>query len=123
MAERDSKNNNQNRWGRFSKVASLWVLLFLIPLILIQMMDSREVGTELDYTRLSQELERGNIERVVFIEGQRLEGELRSPISGEQGQTTNFFTQLPVAQSEELLTRFEEAGVTISARQADRDWW
>ncbi len=42
MADRDSKGPSQSKWGRFSKVASLWVLLFLIPLILIQMIDTRE---------------------------------------------------------------------------------
>jgi len=124
MAERDSKGTKPSRWGRFSKVASLWVLLFLIPLILIQMMDTREPGVELPYTQLSEELERGNVVRVVFIEGQMLEGELRNPIIGEQGQeTTAFWTQLPISQSEGLVTRFEEAGVAISARRADRDWW
>jgi cell division protease FtsH len=124
MAERDSKGTPPSKWGRFSKVASLWVLLFLIPLILIQMMDTREEGVELDYTQVSQQLEEGNIVRVVFVEGQMIEGELRTPIAGEQGQqTTSFWAQLPVSQSEMLLSRFEEAGVTISARRADRDWW
>ena len=36
MADKDPKLPN-SKWGRFSKVASLWVLLFLIPLIVILM--------------------------------------------------------------------------------------
>ena len=33
MAERDQKGSNQSRWGRASKVTSLWVILFLIPFL------------------------------------------------------------------------------------------
>jgi cell division protease FtsH len=123
MADRDPKSPNPTRWGRFSKVASLWVLVFLIPLILLQMMDSREVGQELQYTQFREEMARGNVETVVFIEGRKIEGELRTPVAGEQGQITKFQTELPVRDSENLITTLEEAGVTIGARAADRDWW
>ncbi len=123
MAERDPKGPNPSRWGRFSKVASLWVLLFLIPLVLIQMMDSREVGEEFQFTRFEEELARDNVESVTFIEGRSIEGQLRTPVSGEQGPVTHFRTELPVRDSETLLSELRAADVEIGARAADRDWW
>jgi cell division protease FtsH len=123
MADREPTKNNPNRWGRFSKVASLWVLVFLIPLILIQMMDSGEESEALSYTQFRAELERDNVEEVTFIDGRALEGELKSAIAGETGTFTRFRTELPVRDSEGLVSRLEEAGVTIAARDADRDWW
>jgi cell division protease FtsH len=125
MAERDSKGpkNDQSRWGRFSKVASLWVMVFLIPAFLIIMMDSRETGEEFQYTQFRAEFERGNIESVEMVEGRSLEGVLRTPVATEQGPVTRFRTVLPVRDSEELVNQLEAAGVTISARDADRDWW
>jgi cell division protease FtsH len=126
-AERDPNRQPprppQSRWGRFSKIASLWVLLFLVPFVLLRMMDSGEVGEQLEYSQFSRELERGNVERVVLVEGRRMEGELRAPIPGEQGQVTRFVTDLPVHHSENLIQRLEESGVSIAARDADRDWW
>jgi hypothetical protein len=102
MAERDPNRNKPpvSRWGRFSKIASLWVLLFLIPVVLIRMMDTSEPGEKLDYSQFSRELERGNVERVVIVEGRRMEGELRAPIAGEQGEVSRFSTDLPVHHSE-----------------------
>jgi cell division protease FtsH len=125
MAERPSNGRNQPpRMGRFSRTASLWLLLFLVPLVLIQMMGRQEQPhEELEYTAFSQELERGNVLRVEVVEGKVIEGQLRAPIAHERGEITHFRTTLPVRDSEALIGRLEEAGVTVSAREADRDWW
>jgi cell division protease FtsH len=124
MAEREPTRSNGTKWGRFSKVASLWVLLFLVPLVLIQMMDSREQGTTISYSEMNAELTRGNIERVTIVDGITVEGELRSPIAGEQGAPVRLFrTYLPVRDSDIIVERLEAANIPIAARQADRDWW
>jgi cell division protease FtsH len=123
MADRDSKGPNQSRWGRFSKVASAWVLVFLIPVILIQMMGTKDVGEEFQYTQFREEMAQGNVASVVFIDGRTIEGELRSPVTGAQGPVTRFRTELPVRDSEGLIAALEAADVTIGARAADRDWW
>jgi cell division protease FtsH len=123
MAERDPKGPNQSRWGRHSKVASLWLFVFLIPFILLQMMDSGEVGQELTYSQLMAELDRGNIASVVFIEGQSLEGEFTSPVVGEQGTMTRFTHDLPVWHDKDLVDQFLAAGVMVDGKVADRDWW
>jgi cell division protease FtsH len=125
MAERPSNGRKQPpRMGRFSRTASLWLLLFLVPLVLIRMMGQQEqTYEELDYTAFSQELERGNVARVEVIEGKVIEGQLTAPIAGERGEFTHFRTTLPVRDSETLLARLDAADVVVSAREADRDWW
>jgi cell division protease FtsH len=125
MADRDNNRPTQNRWGRLSKTASFWILIFLIPIVLLSLVDSREQTTEsLDYTQFSAELARGNVKSVVIVEGSRLDGELRSPIAVRQGQEVQRFNvRLPVRDSEAILARLEAANVTIDARDADRDWF
>jgi cell division protease FtsH len=126
MAERPSNGRKQPpRMGRFSRTASLWLLVFLLPLLLIRMMGQQEQPYEtLDYSAFNQQLERGNVDRVEVIEGRVVEGQLRAAIAGESGaELTHFRTTLPVRDSEVLLERLETAGVTVSAREADRDWW
>ncbi len=123
MADRDPKNSNTTRWARFSKTASLWVLIILVPLVLIQLMDQREEVESLTYSQMIRELDRGNIERVEIIDGQTLNGELRAPIPGEQGSISEFTTVLAVQDSEDLITRLEDSDVGISARPAATDWW
>src|SRR5690606_15108287 len=118
-----SKGPNQNRWGHRSKVTSFWVIVFLIPLILIQMMGTREVGQEFKYYQLMEELDRGNISQVTFIEGIAVEGEFRTPVTGEQGPMTRFRTVLPVHDDAELVNRFIAAGVDVEGSLAARDWW
>ncbi len=94
MADREP--NKTPRWGRFSKTASLWVLLFLVPLVLIQMMGTREQPVEeLSYTQFRQQLERGNVSEVAVVEGKKIVGELRTPIAGERGQEVAHFETLP----------------------------
>jgi cell division protease FtsH len=122
MAERPNDGRKNQRFGRFSRSASLWALLFLVPLVLLQMMGRQErVVEELDYTTFSQELERGNVQSAELVEGKLIEGQLRAPIEGRDA--VHFRTALPVWHSESLLERLDQAGVTVSARPADRDWW
>ncbi len=125
MADRSSNDRKTPRWGRFSRTASLWALVFLIPLVLLQMMGRQEVvPEEVDYIEFSRELERGNVASAEVIEGKVIEGDFRSPIVvGEVSDVTSFRTTLPVRDSEALIARLETAGVHISARGADRDWW
>src|SRR5687767_10137801 len=117
MADREPSRSKNSRWGRFSKVASLWVLLFLVPLVLIQLLDSRETGASLSYSQFNRELAKDNVERVTFMEGVAIEGELRTPIPGEQGVSVSTFrTQLPIRDPEALVARLEAANVSIGAR-------
>ncbi|MBA3969122.1 MAG: hypothetical protein H0X52_03385, partial [Gemmatimonadetes bacterium] len=91
-----------------SKTASLWALIILIPLVLVNVMEGRQPTSEpLTYTQFKSELDRGNIQQVAVIEGSQVEGQLRAPIQGKQGQVTHFRTRLPVRDSEALVASLE----------------
>ncbi len=128
MADRDTSNNKGSRWGRFSKQASFWILLFLLPVLILQLMGSRERGAEeLTYSQFKRELDRGNVLKVAVIDGERVAGDLKAAITvptrtGEMREVTSFGTRLPVRDSEALVAQLEKAGVAISARDPDRDW-
>jgi cell division protease FtsH len=128
MADREPNVPKGSRWGRISKQASFWVLVFLLPILIVQLMGARERGAEpLTYTQFKHELDRGNVTKVAVVEGQQVEGELKAPIAvkgrnGQERQIRAFTTRLPVKDSEQLLAQLEAKGVAISARPADRDW-
>ncbi|HSM07690.1 MAG TPA: ATP-dependent zinc metalloprotease FtsH [Gemmatimonadota bacterium] len=118
----DDKSPNQNL-GRYLRAASFWVLIFLIPLAIYELMGTtREAEKELTYTEFSEQLASDNISSVTIIEGRHIEGVLKTPLQ-ERGQSaSNFTTLLPTEATEELLTRFEQAGVDVEAQESGPDW-
>jgi len=119
MADHDPKKNEpgSNRFSRVSRTASFWVLLVLLSVMAMQMFRSQEAAsTEFSYSQFREQLEAANIDSLVVVQGNRLEGELRSPIILPNGEeTVDFKTMLPGEIQESLLTRMEEQGVIISA--------
>ena len=124
MADREPNRSKAQKWGRFSKTASFWVLIFLVPLVLIQFMGSRErPAEELSYSEFRQQLADENIKEVSFIEGREILGELHAAIQRDGNAVDRFRTRLPVRDSETLLAELEAAeGLEIQAQPAERDW-
>ena len=118
----DDKGTSQS-FGRYLRAASFWVLIFLIPLAIYELMGTtREAEKELTYTEFSEQLSSGNISSVTIIEGRRVEGVLKTPLR-ERGQSaSNFVTLLPTEATEELLARFEQARVDVEAKESGPDW-
>ena len=113
MADREPNRSKQpqSRWGRFSKIASLWVLLFLVPLVLIQLMDSREEGASPRLLAVqpgarARQRGAGGLHRGA----QRSRASSARPSRASRGPVTTFRTELPVRDSETLVERLEEAG-------------
>ncbi len=119
-----NRGEPQTRWSRLSRSLAFWALIILVPLIVIQLVGSgRRDVKELSYTEFLRELEQGNVVKVSVVDGKEIEGELRTPV-GSTGQTAReFWTQLPVWHSEELLTRLESSGVTIEGKEARPNVW
>ncbi|HEX2091462.1 MAG TPA: ATP-dependent zinc metalloprotease FtsH [Longimicrobiaceae bacterium] len=128
MADREPNTPKGSRWGRFSRQASFWVLLFLLPVLILQFMGTRQRGVEeLTYTQFKRELNRGNVVQVAVIDGARVQGTLKSPVtvptrSGEPRQVTQFSTRLPIRDPQTLIDQMEQAGVSISGREPERNW-
>jgi len=124
MSEREGPGPKRPRWGRLSRTLSFWLLVLLVPAFLIQVVGPREEqATELTYTQFSAQLQRDNIADVTFIEGRRVEGELRSPTQVEGEAVTKFLARLPIENDEELLADLEARNVRISAADAPENWW
>jgi cell division protease FtsH len=125
MQERDNKPDpNATRWSRFSKTASFWVLIIAISFLITQVFSpGRQQPEELTYTEFSRQLEAANVQEVTVIDGRRIEGELRQPVPKGQRSVEQFFTQLPIRDSETILARLEAANVPISGAEARQNWW
>jgi cell division protease FtsH len=125
MQERDNKRDGHpNRWSRFSKTASFWVLIIVTALLITQVVDPRrQQTTELDFTDFRRQLAAGNVAQVTVIDGKRLEGELRQPLSQGQKTVQEFWTTLPIKDDPSIVTMLEENNVTIKAEEPRQNWW
>ena len=122
-AQPPDKSDSSNRMNRMLRTASFWALLVLIPVAILQLMDSgrRQQGM-LDYTDFRAELASGNVRSVEIREGVKLEGELKRAIRREEVEIEHFQTLLPTELSEELDTELRAANVRIRARPAGNNW-
>lgn len=109
--------------SRYLRAASFWVLIFLIPLAIYELMGTtREPEKELTYTEFREQLAADNIVNVTIIEGLRVEGELKSPLQDGGEVVSHFNTLLPSEANETLLGALEEAGVDIEAKTSGPNW-
>jgi cell division protease FtsH len=109
--------------GRYLRAASFWVLIFLIPLAIYELMDTaREPVKELTYTEFRAQLSSDNITSVSITDGRRVEGVLRTPMQERGDPTSQFSTLLPTEATEGLLEELDEAGVAVEAKDAGPNW-
>jgi len=113
------------RWSRFSRTTSFWILIVLIPLLLVQVLNpKREEAAELPWKpHFLQQLNEGNIEQVTIFNGKRIEGTLRRSVTVGERRVQEFWTLLPMENSDEILTRLEAADLVIRAAEPRQNWW
>ncbi len=102
-------------WGNMSKNLAFWALAIVLVIALFQYMGKTKAPAEFTYSEFSSQLDGGNIAKVDIVEGEMIKGEFRTPVTHENRPATEFTVLLPVANSEALVTRLEEAGVTVTA--------
>ncbi len=118
MADRLPTRPPRPSWGNLSKNLALWLLVGLLALALFQMMSRQRNPTqEFSYTEFSRQLDQDNIARVEIFDGKRLEGDFKSPVAQDGRSAKSFTVLLPIANSEAFVTRLDEAGVPIVARE------
>jgi cell division protease FtsH len=124
MQQRDSNPEpQQSRWSRYSRTGSFWVLLMFTAFLMLTVFSPRrDQPEELIYTEFSRQLEVGNVDSVTVIDGRRLEGRLRQPVARGQTQVQEFFTLLPIRDSEQVLGRLEAANIPITGAEARQNW-
>jgi cell division protease FtsH len=114
-----------NRWGRFSRTASFWILIVFTALLITQVFNPREEQpVELTYMpEFVRQMDAANIDSLTVIDGKRIEGYLSQPITVDQRPVSEFWTLLPIRDSEEILTRLQESGVPIRGADPRQNWW
>jgi cell division protease FtsH len=116
---------NASRWGRFSRTASFWILIVVTALLITQVFNpQRQQAVELTYMpEFVRQLEAGNIDSLTVIDGKRLEGTLRQPITVDQRPVEEFWTLMPIRDSEEILARLQDSGVPIRGADPKENLW
>jgi cell division protease FtsH len=118
------KDDGANRWTRNSRTLSFWVLFVLVSVLLVQLFSPQQPDAKrLSYTEVRQQLVQGNIESVTITDGKTVEGELRSPIATERGETRNFTMTLPIRDPESFVAELEAAGIAITGEESRQNWW
>ncbi|MEO7217190.1 MAG: ATP-dependent zinc metalloprotease FtsH [Gemmatimonadaceae bacterium] len=113
-------------WAKFSKTLALWVLVILIPVVFITYTSGgSETAPDVSYTQYLHELDRDNIRSVTMQGGVKVIGEFKEPVIVRDAKGTvqktpaqKFTTLLPVAQSDEEVTRLTSHNVEIVAEDA-----
>ena len=118
----------KGRWGQFSRTASFWVLMFLIPLLIYQVATPRNKtrAEEITYSTFRAQLRDKNIIDVTIVDGKKLEGKLRNPIAANAQNNRavkDFWTHLPVKDDESLVDELEAANVNIKGALPRQNWW
>ncbi|MGH7470974.1 MAG: ATP-dependent zinc metalloprotease FtsH [Longimicrobiales bacterium] len=101
--------------------------MFLIPLLIYQVArpGGRREMAELEYTMFLSQLRDKNIERVTVIDGKKVEGKLRNPVpaGSNDRRVTDFWTLLPIKDSEAILAELQNNNVAIKAAPPRQNWW
>ncbi len=109
--------------GRYSRTGAFWVLLVLMSFLAFQFLRGQdETVKEFTFTEFMDQLEGDRILSVTVIEGQRIEGELRTPYIDEQQEFTEFTTTLLGEISEELIALLQEHDVELAGEVETRGW-
>ncbi len=125
MPDNDGKRNDKrSRWARLSRTASFWILIFLVPLLVLNLLGSQDDdATELSYSQFVDQLEDGNVLDVTVVDGKKLNGTFRTPITVEGEEVDRFRTLAPIRDSEQILTKLQDHDVILRAEEPDQNWW
>jgi cell division protease FtsH len=108
----------------------LWLLLMVMlgVWVLYSLAETPDPGN-LSYSSFRTQVETGNVASVT-IEGHRVQGELRTPISrtvegrDEPVEVEEFYTHLPAFGDEEVLALLRAEGVEVDIRpESQFSWW
>ena len=106
-------------WGKFSKTLAFWVLIILIPVTFVTLSKSGSADVPvLTWTQYDRELTKGNLKKVVVVEGREVQVETKQPINVNGTDVTRFSAALVGDITEDDKKALRNAGVDVSAKQA-----
>ncbi len=121
MTDRNAPRPPTSGLGLLSKNLALWALGFLLIIALVQFFAKKGAVAEFTYTDFAHQLDARNVATVDVIDGKLIRGSFRTKVTLPADPThpvTDFTVLLPLANSEAILQRLEQAGVAINAKQA-----
>ncbi|MBC7563707.1 MAG: ATP-dependent metallopeptidase FtsH/Yme1/Tma family protein [Gemmatimonadaceae bacterium] len=106
-------------WGKFSKTLAFWVLIILIPVTFVTLTSRGNADVPvLTWTQYDRELTKGNLKKVVVVEGREVQVETKTPIEVDGKPVTRFSAALVGDITEEDKKALRNAGVDVSAKAA-----
>jgi len=106
-------------WGKFSKTLAFWVLIILIPVTFVTLSSRGNADMPvLTWTQYDRELTKGNLKKVVVVEGREVHVETKMPIMVDDKSVSRFSAALVGDITEEDKKALRNAGVDVSAKQA-----
>lgn len=117
---------DDNNWKKNSKSILFWAVFLMIIFIAVRFLSSPQTDrAEITYSEMLAQLSSENISEVTFVE-REVRGKFRAKYVPEsaKGRTegvTNFLVRIPFADTD-LVNKFSEAGVKISAEKSDDGW-
>ncbi|MBR9988315.1 MAG: ATP-dependent zinc metalloprotease FtsH [Gemmatimonadetes bacterium] len=119
------KDPTANKWGRFGRTASFWILIVVTAALITQVFNpQRQQATELTYMpEFVRQLEAGTIDSLTVIDGKRLEGWLSRPVTIDQREYSEFWTLMPIRDSEEILATLQDSGIPIRGADPKQNLW
>src|SRR5690606_8331064 len=125
MQEPNKKEPTPNRLNRFTRNASFWALIVITAFLITRVFSPQsQQTTELTYTpEFVRQIDAENIDSLTVIDGKRLEGWLRRPVTVEDRQYTEFWTLLPIRDSEQIMAQLRESGIPIRGADPKQNLW
>ena len=120
MADRTPPPKRDFSWGKISKTLSLWILVILIPIIVLQLQGTKDQPTEIDYSAYSSQLDLDNVQKVTIQDGKVITGDFRHkvPVTSAAKDVLHFTVRLPVANDAKEVERLRAKNVEIAASDA-----
>src|SRR5688572_28990081 len=103
------KPKGPKNWGKFSKTLSFWVLITLLAGTLFTYTSgSRDSATKMEYWQFKEQLEANNVRTATVVSGRVVSGEFKNRVEVERRPVTRYTVDLPISNSEDLVTALEE---------------
>ncbi len=122
----DPKGKNDSNWKRNSRTMIFWLVFLSIVIVLLRYVASpHSERTPIRYTELLDQLKKGNIEEVTFVD-REVRGKLKSKFVPEDFKSKtegidNFVAMIPFTDPQ-LVSKLDSAGVKISAEKSEENW-
>jgi cell division protease FtsH len=106
--------------GRASKSIALWVLILLGAVLMFQYANGKATSAPaISYTMYRAELEKGNVQRVLIVDGARIaKGAFKQQVTLDEKQAASYFSlDLPAKDSDVEVRDLQSAGAIIDTKR------